>query len=67
MNALAGLLRRIRRILRMDNNKETVQSIIIEVTEQICNNYCKYTDLEDVDEDKFYDEYCAKCPLNRLM
>lgn len=51
----------------MDNNKETVQSIIIEVTEQICNNYCKYTDLEDVDEDKFYDEYCAKCPLNRLM
>jgi hypothetical protein len=64
MNALAGLLRRIRRILRMDNNKETVQSIIIEVTEQICNNYCKYTDLED-DEDKY--EYCAKCPLNRLI
>ena len=51
----------------MDNNKETVQSIIIEVTEQICNNYCKYTDLEDIDEDKFYDEYCAKRPLNRLM
>jgi len=50
----------------MDNKKETVQSIINEVTEQICNEYCKYTGLEDIDEDKLYDEYCVKCPLQRL-
>lgn len=52
--------------------KKTVQNIIIEVCETMCDEYCKHYDREkdkfheDEDFDKFNKTYCDKCPLNKL-
>ena len=59
----------------MEEKKETVHQIMIKVIDEICDNYCKYPEMllskhpgedEDMLEELLYDEYCAKCPLNRL-
>ena len=57
----------------MDNKKEIVQSIINKVTEQICNEYCKFPELvrsevKDIDmaEDLLMKSYCDSCPLQRM-
>lgn len=51
--------------------KKIVQSLSSkEVQEEICDNYCKYTDgYKDADDEKYSDlvtRYCVSCPLNRL-
>lgn len=47
--------------------KKTVTGIIEEVCEEMCNNYCKYTDMayDHLDQDEIF-EKCEDCPLNRL-
>lgn len=51
---------------------KTVREIIEEVTEEMCDKYCKYADkLEayveaDLMEDAYPNE-CRDCPLNKLV
>lgn len=40
--------------------EQTVADIIEEVKKDICDNYCKYSSEEDIEEK------CPDCPLNRL-
>lgn len=51
-----------------DNANKSVSEIIHEVTEDICNHYCKYPDTwdEETQGDLFDSEICQNCPLNRL-
>ena len=52
--------------------EKSVNEIIVEVKEEICNNYCKYQAIYDTREDSGEDydrmcgEKCDRCPLNRL-
>lgn len=48
--------------------EKTVQAIIEEVIEAICDKYCKYPDLiPDLDEQTLNGTSpCEQCPLNRL-
>ena len=59
----------------MEEKKETCHQIMINVINEICDNYCKYPDMyvsknpdadEDFLEDLMYTEICSKCPMNRL-
>ena len=45
----------------------SIQEIIEEVKEDICNNYCKYPEQwKEEDGELCESEICANCPLNRL-
>lgn len=57
--------------------KESCHQIMIKVVNEICDNYCKYSEMmvpkdpdpdSDMDmlEETLYLEYCSNCPLNRL-
>lgn len=50
--------------------KQTVTQIIDEVTEEMCDKYCKYPGEWDPDEhdgmELFESEICANCPMMRL-
>lgn len=50
--------------------KQTVKQIIDEVTEEMCDKYCKYPGEWDPDEhdgmELFESEICQNCPLMRL-
>lgn len=54
--------------------EKTVSKILEEVTEEMCNKYCKfpeeyfskYKDEEEAEE-KLYSEHCENCPLNKLI
>ena len=54
------------------NNKQnpiTVSEIMEEVTEAICNHYCKWPEKyahESIDYEIMLEEKCDDCPLNRL-
>lgn len=50
-----------------DKLQKAIQQIIEEVSEDICNNYCKYGDTED--ENCICDAIRIKgaCPLDRLQ
>ena len=58
------------------NEQKTVTRMLQEIVDDICDNYCKYPPMmipenpgDDVDmlEDMMYEQYCAKCPLVRLI
>ena len=47
----------------------TVKEILEEVTQEICENYCKYPDTWDEDKEgvELIDsDICKNCPLNKL-
>lgn len=50
--------------------KQTVTQIIGEVTEEMCDKYCRYPGEWNPDEhdgmELFESEICANCPLQRL-
>ena len=59
----------------MEEEKK-ITTILSEIADDICDNYCKYPDMyvpknpgDDVDllEETMYTEICAKCPLVRLI
>lgn len=49
--------------------QETIKQTINEVSEQICDNFCKYRDRSESDEDGVCDYIRAgnTCPLDRLQ
>lgn len=52
----------------MDEPK-TITQQIQEISDEICNNYCKYPDTYDEEKEGCElseSEICANCPLNRL-
>lgn len=56
-----------------EEKKVTVMNLLIEVADEICENYCKYpavceAERKDPDEaeELLYDKYCANCPMNKL-
>ena len=57
-------------------DQKPITRILIEVVDEICDKYCKYQDMllgenpgEDTDmlEDMLYEQYCANCPLTKLI
>lgn len=56
----------------MENKEKTVLEIIEEVRSEICDKYCKYSDINytreysDGEYDKMMEEVCDNCPLSRL-
>lgn len=56
----------------MDTKEETAKSvsqIIEEVKMEICDNYCRYTEIYDSNDDDYdamMEERCVNCPLSRL-
>ena len=53
---------------------KTVADILQDVTDSICDNYCKWPDIyaaytreHDDDDTKLLKEKCGKCPLNKLI
>lgn len=58
----------------MDNEKVTIESILSEVVNAICTDYCKfpekvYSETHDAGEadDILFKEHCENCPLNKLI
>ena len=53
----------------MEGKKKTISEEFEDIKEQMCRNYCKYTDTWD-EEVMGYElcesEVCAQCPLTRL-
>lgn len=48
---------------------KSITEILQEVTEDICNNYCKYPDTWDEEKEGCElceSDICNNCPLNRL-
>lgn len=59
-----------------DNKPTPITRILIEVIDEICDHYCKYQasmipenpgDEVDMLEDMLYEQYCANCPLTKLV
>ena len=56
-----------------DRDKLSIPMMLNHITDEICENYCKYQDMllnknpggmdADLLEDMLYQEYCANCPL----
>lgn len=50
----------------------SVSETIDDVCEEICDNYCKYTDviknvhMTDAEYDDWLEKHCSNCPLDRL-
>ena len=52
----------------MDKPK-TVAEMLLDIANDICNNYCKFPDIYDEQKEGVElceSEICANCPLNRL-
>ena len=56
-----------------EEKKVTVMNLLIEVADEICDKYCKYPEICEVErkdpdeaEDLLYGTYCANCPMNKL-
>ena len=53
-----------------DEQKKTVSEIIEEVKTEICDKYCRYPTIYNVDDEgefnEMMDKICANCPLDRL-
>lgn len=50
-----------------ESQARTVTEIIDDVETEICDNYCKYSDMySDEEYDKMIEEVCDSCPLKRL-
>jgi len=53
---------------RLSKDK-TVASMMLEIVEDMCSNYCKYPNERDEEEkgmELCESEICANCPLGRL-
>lgn len=52
----------------MSDKAKTVSETLEEISEDICNNYCKYPGQWDEETmgELSDSEICSKCPLNRL-
>ena len=54
----------------MENKEKTVSQIIEEVKTEICDKYCRYPTMYDMDDEDQYNEMiekvCSNCPLDRL-
>ena len=55
---------------RPDGKPKTIHEQLCAVSEEICDNYCKYPDIclakekdPDLAQDMLIDEYCSKCPM----
>ena len=48
--------------------EEIISEIFESVKQQICDDYCRYTNGKDADqiEDLWNSDTCNNCPLNRL-
>ena len=47
----------------------TVSQIIEEVKIEICDNYCRYPKIYNINDDEYdakMEEICVNCPLSRL-
>lgn len=50
--------------------EKSIAEIISEVSDDICNNYCKYPETYDEEKEGVElceSEICQNCPLNRLV
>lgn len=49
-------------------HEKSITEILYEVTEEICNHYCKYPDIwdEETQGELCESDICSNCPLNRL-
>lgn len=52
---------------------KTVTEILGDIEQEICDSYCKYPEIclsevkePDLAADKLYNDYCAKCPFNKI-
>ena len=59
-----------------EQQNKPITRILNEVIDEICSDYCKYSAQllsqnqgEEVDilEDMLYEQYCANCPLVRMI
>ena len=48
----------------MEEQKMTIDQIVEEVKEEMCDKYCKYP--EEYEGSEMIDVICVDCPLNRL-
>ncbi|MCQ2771217.1 MAG: hypothetical protein MJ236_05405 [Clostridia bacterium] len=49
----------------MEEKNKNVTQIILEVVEEMCDKYCKYSDQAKANDD-LWTEHCDNCPLNKL-
>lgn len=48
--------------------EKTVNDILNEVVEEICDKYCKFPQMyTGENEDELYEEHCDGCILNKLI
>lgn len=45
---------------------ENIVKQLLDITEDICSNYCKYPE-QYGEQEKLWEEKCNSCPLNRLQ
>lgn len=53
----------------MAKEKKSVTEILREISEEVCDHYCKYTDIWDAESEGrelFESEICKNCPMGRL-
>lgn len=53
----------------MKDKGKTVSEIIEEVKTEICDNYCRYTTIYNINDGEYdatMEEICVNCPLSRL-
>lgn len=51
----------------MEKKQKSIAQQLEEVTQEICDNYCKYPERYTAEEwDSVCEELCYKCPLNKL-
>ena len=60
---------------KKEEKKVTVIRMLTEISDEICDKYCKYPDMylsknpdmdPDLLEDTMYTEICANCPLSKV-
>ena len=50
-------------------DQKTITKILEEIVEDFCNNYCKWPDLWDEEQEGCElpdSEHCQNCPLNKI-
>lgn len=50
-------------------NQKSIMDMLTELSDEICNNYCKYQTMYDKSEDPdmLYEKHCKNCPLVVLL
>lgn len=43
-----------------------ITDILDQIETEICNNYCKWPEQYDKDDDSLIEEVCNNCPLNMI-